>query len=65
MDVRSSRPVRRCVERARRFRDEGGQSLVEYGLILILLAVVVVFVLSIIGKQDNNLFSNISNGLNH
>ena len=36
----------------------------EYGLILVLIAVVVIIVVSVIGHQANNLFSNISNGFN-
>ena len=44
--------------------DEGGQGMVEYALILVLIAVVVIIVLSVVGNQVNNVFSNISNGLN-
>jgi pilus assembly protein Flp/PilA len=40
-----------------------GQGLVEYGLILILVAIVVIVILSVVGAQTNNAFSNISNGL--
>ncbi len=43
---------------------EKGQGMVEYALILVLIAVVVIVILSIVGKQVNNVFSNISNGLN-
>jgi pilus assembly protein Flp/PilA len=44
--------------------DERGQGLVEYGLILVLIAVVVIVVLGVVGQQVNNVFSNVSNGLN-
>ena len=44
--------------------DERGQGLVEYGLILILIAIVVIVVLGVVGHQVNNVFSNVSNGLN-
>lgn len=43
---------------------EEGQGMVEYALILVLIAVVVIIILSVVGKQVNNVFSNISNGLN-
>ena len=38
-----------------------GQGMVEYGLILVLIAVVVVLVLSTVGSRLNNDFSNVSN----
>lgn len=40
-------------------RDERGQSLTEYGLILALVAVVVIGVLAAIGGQLNTLFARI------
>ena len=43
--------------------DEEGQGLVEYALILILIAMVVIVIMSVLGNQVNNTFSNISNGL--
>lgn len=42
---------------------EEGQGMVEYALILVLIAVVVIVILGIVGHQVNNVFSNISNGL--
>ena len=45
-------------------RDERGQGMVEYALILVLIAVVVIIILSVVGNQVNNVFSNVSNGLN-
>ena len=44
-------------------RPENGQGMVEYALILVLIAVVVIVILSTVGKRVNNVFSNISNGL--
>ena len=44
--------------------DERGQGLVEYGLILVLIAIVVIVILGVVGQQVNNVFSNVSNGLN-
>ena len=52
-----------CLLRARR-SDEEGQGMVEYALILVLIAVVVIVILQIVGAQVNNVFSNVSNGLN-
>jgi pilus assembly protein Flp/PilA len=42
-----------------------GQGMVEYALILVLIALVVIVIVSLMGKQVNNVFSNIANGLNH
>jgi len=43
--------------------DEEGQGMVEYALILVLIAVVVILVVSTVGKQVSNVFSNVSKGL--
>lgn len=53
--MREVQQVRECPER--------GQGMVEYALILVLIAIVVIVILSTVGKQVNNVFSNISNGL--
>lgn len=42
---------------------EDGQGMVEYALILVLIAIVVIVILSTVGHQVNNVFSNISHGL--
>lgn len=39
--------------------------MVEYAFILILVAMVLIAVVTIVGHQTNNLYSNISNGLAH
>lgn len=44
-------------------RDRRGQGMVEYALILVLIAVVVIVVLRMTGQQVNNVFSNVSNAL--
>ncbi len=41
---------------------EEGQGLVEYGLILILVAIVVVIILTALGTQVSNAFSRIVDG---
>jgi pilus assembly protein Flp/PilA len=43
--------------------DERGQGMVEYALILVLIALVVIVILTTVGHQVNNVFSNISHGL--
>ena len=43
--------------------DEEGQGMVEYALILMLVAIVVITILTVTGRQVNNAFSNVSNGL--
>ena len=42
-----------------------GQGMAEYALILSFIAVVVLVILTVAGKQVNNVFSNVSNGLAH
>jgi pilus assembly protein Flp/PilA len=56
--------LRAMLAPADRRDDQRGQGLVEYGLILILVAIVVIVVLGVVGHQANNVFSNVSNGLN-
>ena len=56
--------LRAMLAPADRHDDQRGQGLVEYGLILILIAIVVIVVLGAVGQQANNVFSNVSNGLN-
>ncbi len=41
-----------------------GQGLVEYALILVLIAIVVILILTFLGNQVNNTFSKIGSGLN-
>jgi pilus assembly protein Flp/PilA len=55
----------RAREFAARQRDKAqdGQGMVEYALILVLIAIVVIVIIQVVGKQVNNVFSNISNGL--
>ena len=40
-------------------RNEGGQGLVEYALILVMVAIVVIVVLALLGPAIGNIFSNI------
>jgi pilus assembly protein Flp/PilA len=42
---------------------EEGQGLVEYALILVLVAVVVIAILSVLGPQIGNVFSSVSSNL--
>jgi pilus assembly protein Flp/PilA len=42
---------------------EEGQGLVEYALILVLVAIVVIAILTLLGPQIANVFSRITNGL--
>ena len=44
-------------------RPESGQGMMEYALILVLIALIVIVILSTVGKRVNNVFSNISHGL--
>jgi pilus assembly protein Flp/PilA len=45
--------------------NESGQAMVEYALILVLIAIVVIVILTTVGHQVNNVFSNISHGLSN
>lgn len=42
---------------------EEGQGLVEYALILVLVAIVVIAILLLMGPQIANVFSRVTNGL--
>ncbi len=44
-------------------KGEEGQGLVEYGLVLLLVAVVVIAILVLLGPQIGSLFSAVSKGL--
>lgn len=43
--------------------EQEGQGLVEYALILVLVAIVVIAILAILGPQIGNIFSRVTNGL--
>ena len=43
--------------------NEEGQGMVEYALILVLISIVVIVILTTLGKTVNNVFSNVSHGL--
>ena len=49
-----------AVPRSRRLADSEGQTLVEYGLILVLIAVVSVAVLTIFGGKLSSMFGSVS-----
>jgi pilus assembly protein Flp/PilA len=46
------------------FQEEEGQTLVEYGLLISLIALVVIAVLTLMGKKISNTFNAASNQLN-
>jgi pilus assembly protein Flp/PilA len=45
------------------FRDSKGQTLVEYGLLLVLIAVIVIAAIGIVGSKANNTFSTVGNSM--
>ena len=45
------------------FAKDDGQGLVEYALILVLIAIVVIGVLSVLGSKVSDVFSSINSGL--
>ena len=46
------------------FAREDGQGLVEYALILVLIAIVVIGILTLLGGKVSQVFSEINSGLN-
>ena len=44
-------------------REENGQGLMEYGLILILVAIIVVIILGLYGSQVANFFSRVTDSV--
>jgi pilus assembly protein Flp/PilA len=44
-------------------RHEEGQGMVEYALVLVLVAVICIVLLTVVGKQASNVFSNVGKGL--
>jgi Flp pilus assembly pilin Flp len=53
-----------CIKFLGIFRGETGQTLVEYGLLLVLIAIVVLFMLKGTGQQINSTWSMINSGIN-
>ena len=45
-------------------KNKKGQGLVEYALILVLIAIVVIIALTVLGQKTNNVFSTIGNAIN-
>ena len=46
------------------FAREDGQGLVEYALILVLIAVVVIGIVTLLGQKASEVFSSVNSGLN-
>jgi pilus assembly protein Flp/PilA len=44
-------------------KNEEGQGLVEYALILVLVALAVIAILTLMGPQIGNIFSRVTNGI--
>jgi Flp pilus assembly pilin Flp len=49
----------------RRHRGERGQGYVEYGLILVIIAIGVLLLLEVVGHTTGSLYSNIGNAVGH
>jgi pilus assembly protein Flp/PilA len=55
----------RMLNSLKRFwKEESGQGLVEYALILFLIAIVVIIALTTLGKKTNNVLTNVGAALN-
>jgi pilus assembly protein Flp/PilA len=46
------------------WKDESGQGLVEYALILFLVSIVVIVALRTLGKKTNNVLKNVNDNIN-
>lgn len=46
------------------FAHEEGQGLVEYALILVLIAIVVIGILTVLGNRVSSVFNRVNDGLN-
>jgi pilus assembly protein Flp/PilA len=46
------------------FAKDEGQGLVEYALILVLIAIIVIGILTLLGRRVSQVFSSINSGLN-
>jgi pilus assembly protein Flp/PilA len=55
--------ARRVTALGKRLRDQRGQGMVEYGLILVLVSIAVVIALTALGGQLNTVFNSIKNSL--
>ena len=46
-----------------KFRNEEGQTLVEYALILVLIAIVVIVIMKVLGRTTSNVYSQATSAL--
>ncbi|MCA9933163.1 MAG: pilus assembly protein [Ardenticatenaceae bacterium] len=46
------------------FHREEGQGMTEYGMAIVLVAIVIVVILTVLGPQIGNMFSRITTGFN-
>jgi pilus assembly protein Flp/PilA len=63
-DMDSTNRAMAFLNRLTRRLQERGQGMVEYAMILVMVALVVLIALQILGRTTNNVYSNIANGLN-
>jgi len=56
-------PKRRTVHPMLILKNSRGQTLIEYGLLLILIAVVVIAAVTFVGQKTNNMYSTISTSM--
>jgi pilus assembly protein Flp/PilA len=45
------------------FKDEDGATAVEYAIMVALIAIVIIFMVTLVGKRANNVFSKVANKL--
>jgi pilus assembly protein Flp/PilA len=46
------------------FKDEEGATAVEYAIMVALIAIVIIFMVTLVGQRANNVFSKVANRLN-
>jgi pilus assembly protein Flp/PilA len=58
-----ARVVEKIIHPVRLLKNSRGQTLVEYGLLLILIAVVVIAAVAVVGNKANNTYSTVGSSL--
>lgn len=58
-----SQPDEKPFQCNRILRNSKGQTLIEYGLVLILIAVVIIAALTVVGQKTNNTYSTVTSSM--
>ena len=58
-----SRVYEKCISCVATFKSNKGQTIVEYGLLLVLITIVVIIMMKGVGGSSNSLFSKINSSM--